>query len=239
MSLGLYTAFPGFSQWDESLVGLLMPCLPLVGILIGLVWFGAAFLAKAVMPAILASVATAITPALLTGFLHLDGLMDVADAALSARPLEEKRRILKDPHAGSFAVIVLVCLIATQIGASYGLLASGQMPFLLMLPIVSRSLAAYAMMSIHPMGESLYGKMAHESATQGKRAFCIVCLFVALAFAFLMGWRYGVACLAALLGGLLCCLAAVRGLSGMNGDIAGTAITSGEAIGLVVLACLK
>ncbi|TFU24957.1 adenosylcobinamide-GDP ribazoletransferase [Thermus tengchongensis] len=39
----------------------------------------------------------------LTGFLHLDGLLDAADALLGARPKEERLRLLKDPHLGAFA----------------------------------------------------------------------------------------------------------------------------------------
>ena len=39
----------------------------------------------------------------LTGFLHLDGLLDLADALLGARPREERLRILKDPHRGAGA----------------------------------------------------------------------------------------------------------------------------------------
>ncbi|GGM93359.1 adenosylcobinamide-GDP ribazoletransferase [Thermus composti] len=39
----------------------------------------------------------------LTGFLHLDGLLDAADALLGARPREARLRILKDPHLGAFA----------------------------------------------------------------------------------------------------------------------------------------
>ncbi|WP_126193921.1 adenosylcobinamide-GDP ribazoletransferase, partial [Thermus scotoductus] len=40
---------------------------------------------------------------LLTGFLHLDGLLDAADALLGSRPRAERLRILKDPHLGPFA----------------------------------------------------------------------------------------------------------------------------------------
>ncbi|MDW8358911.1 adenosylcobinamide-GDP ribazoletransferase [Thermus sp.] len=39
----------------------------------------------------------------LTGFLHLDGLLDAADALLGTRTREERLRILKDPHLGAFA----------------------------------------------------------------------------------------------------------------------------------------
>ena len=58
-------------------------------------------------------------PWLATGFLHLDGFMDSCDAILSRRDLEERRRILKDPHTGSFAVISLVILTILSLGAFY------------------------------------------------------------------------------------------------------------------------
>ncbi|BAW00501.1 cobalamin [5'-phosphate] synthase [Thermus thermophilus] len=35
--------------------------------------------------------------------MHLDGLLDLADALLGARPREERLRVLKDPHLGAFA----------------------------------------------------------------------------------------------------------------------------------------
>mgnify|MGYP003392776405 FL=1 len=53
----------------------------------------------------------AVYPYLVTGFLHLDGFMDVTDAVKSWRDLERRREILKDSHVGSFAVINLVLLV--------------------------------------------------------------------------------------------------------------------------------
>ena len=35
----------------------------------------------------------------------MDGLMDTADALASCQPVSKKLEILKDPHAGAFAVI--------------------------------------------------------------------------------------------------------------------------------------
>ena len=73
---------------------------PLVGYLLGL---PLALLALSPLPPGL-SAALAVALLLgLTGFLHLDGLLDLADALLGARPQEERLRILKDPHLGAFA----------------------------------------------------------------------------------------------------------------------------------------
>lgn len=44
----------------------------------------------------------------LSGGLHLDGVMDVADAAGSNGDVEKKREILKDSRAGSFAVLAVI-----------------------------------------------------------------------------------------------------------------------------------
>lgn len=49
-------------------------------------------------------------PWLVTGFMHLDGYMDVCDAVLSRRELATRQRILKDSHCGAFAVIGMVLL---------------------------------------------------------------------------------------------------------------------------------
>jgi adenosylcobinamide-GDP ribazoletransferase len=73
---------------------------PLVGYLLGL---PLALLALLPLPeGLLAALQVALLLGL-TGFLHLDGLLDLADALLGARPREERLRILKDPHLGAFA----------------------------------------------------------------------------------------------------------------------------------------
>lgn len=238
MALGLYTVLPGFARWDDALPGLLMPCLPVVGVLLGALWLGVASLAGALLPAALAAVVIALAMPLVTGFLHLDGLMDVSDAVLSARSLEDKRRILKDPHTGSFAVIALFCLLAAQIAAAHGALEAGRLKGLLFLPVVSRALAALALQSLPPMEGSHYGQMAHEAATPGRRLCCLIALGIALVAAFYLDWRGGAACAFAIAGFALACLAAARSLSGMNGDIAGCGICCAELAGLIALACL-
>ena len=45
-------------------------------------------------------------PVAVTGGIHLDGLLDTADALSSWREKERRLEILKDSHAGAFAVII-------------------------------------------------------------------------------------------------------------------------------------
>lgn len=239
MALGLYTALPGFAQWDDACSGLLAAMLPLVGLTLGAVWWGLSSLAGLILPSMLLAAAIALFLPAATGFFHLDGFMDVTDALLSSRPQEDKVRILKDPHAGSFAVIGVCCLLLVQFAAAHGVVASGKpLGTLLLLPLVSRGLAGWSVMSLPPMPQSSYSRMNYDNATPARRAFCLALPIAACLVSYFVK---SLSCMALLTCGAAFCLAchsARRGLGGMNGDIAGFSICIGEAAGLVLLACL-
>ena len=57
--------------------------------------FGTGFMAMALI----------LVPVLVTGGIHVDGLLDTSDALSSWRDREKRLEILKDSHAGAFAVI--------------------------------------------------------------------------------------------------------------------------------------
>ena len=240
MAMGLYTSIPGFARWHEDCQGWLATMLPLIGVLLGLLWWGIAEAAHALLPQLLAAVCVTLAIPLLTGFLHLDGYMDVSDALLSRRPREDKLRILKDPHTGAFAVISLLALFLLLLGAADGLLSGGlPLAAIIFLPIVSRSLAGWAMMSLTPISQSGYGRMSYEAATKGRRVFTLACLILSTACAFVFRWQSGVACIIAACAFALACWRAVRALGGMNGDVAGWSICWAEVAGLLALACLR
>ncbi|WP_022798711.1 adenosylcobinamide-GDP ribazoletransferase [Thermus islandicus] len=99
LALALLTLLP-LAPKEEGDYRKSVPFFPLVGYLLGL---PLALLALLPLPAgLLAALKVAFLLGL-TGFLHLDGLLDLADALLGARPREERLRILKDPHLGGFA----------------------------------------------------------------------------------------------------------------------------------------
>lgn len=148
--------------WSESARRKMLACLPLVGIVVGAVWALAAWLAS-LLPHPLGAALCAAAPWLTTGFLHLDGFMDVCDGILSRRDLETRRRILKDSHCGAFAVICMVLLAMAQWSAFLSLEDIPLLP-LALLPVASRASAAMAVLTLRPMSTSQYSTMERGGA---------------------------------------------------------------------------
>ena len=115
MAWGMFLAIPCPRKiWSEGARQKMLVCMPLVGLLAGGVWAGAWLLLRGAPGPVRAAVCAAV-PWLVTGFMHLDGYMDVCDAVLSRRDLATRQRILKDSHCGAFAVICMV-LLALSVG---------------------------------------------------------------------------------------------------------------------------
>jgi adenosylcobinamide-GDP ribazoletransferase len=82
---------------------------PLVGLVIGLI-VAAVESIRLVSPLVTAFLALA-TWVILTGGLHLDGFADSCDGLLATTTPERRLEIMKDPRAGSWAVIGVVLLL--------------------------------------------------------------------------------------------------------------------------------
>lgn len=106
------------SRWDRAAARGGMLCAPLVGVVIGC---AAALLALVLLflgaGPLLAAVAAAAVPAVLTRGLHLDGLADTADGLGSGKPAEDALRIMKQSDIGPFGVITLVFVLLAQVAA--------------------------------------------------------------------------------------------------------------------------
>ena len=101
-------------RWNEKAREKMLVCLPLVGLAVGGIWLGLYLLLRHAAIGGLYAFLMAALPWLVTGFMHLDGYMDVCDAVLSRRELATRQRILKDSHCGAFAVIGMVLLALCQ-----------------------------------------------------------------------------------------------------------------------------
>lgn len=222
--------------WDEEARPLMLPMLPLVGLEIGALWALLGWVAAQLgLPMLIRALVLALWPYLATGFLHLDGYMDVTDAVKSCRDLARRREILKDSHVGSFAVIGVCMLLLSQFAVFASLAQDKSCAVLLLIPVVSRCCSALAVTALPSMSTSQYAAQRKPKAHLAV-LWAMLCLSIALGF-LLLG-RMGFALIGCALGYGLALRHGYRSLEGMNGDIAGYALTIGEFCGAAVFALL-
>ena len=234
MCQSMFCAIPAPQIWDEKAKDKMLLFLPVVGLEIGLIWTGLAWLCHWLkLPAIMTALVLSAYPYMVTGFLHLDGYMDVTDAVKSWRDLERRREILKDSHVGSFAVVGIVLLMLAQFAVFAAVPGDADVRILSFIPAVSRCCSALAVTGLKPMSTSQY---ADQRKPRSHLAVLTVMLAVFLGAGFLLCGKYGFALMGGLLGYGLALRRAYRSLEGMNGDISGYALTIGELCAAAVLA---
>ncbi|OKK08737.1 CMP-binding protein [Streptomyces sp. CB03234] len=126
-AFGTLTVLPvRVTRWDREAARAGMLWAPLAGLVVGLAAAaaGGLFLLLGSGP-LLAAVASAAVPAVLTRGLHLDGLADTADGLGSGKPAEDALRIMKQSDIGPFGVITLLLALLAQVAALYQLYGSG------------------------------------------------------------------------------------------------------------------
>lgn len=92
-------------QWTKERMKYAMCFFPLIGAVIGLLEYGAILLLRTLGFPFLEQILPVVIPVVVTGGIHMDGLLDVIDAKSSHGETEKKLEILKDPHTGAFAII--------------------------------------------------------------------------------------------------------------------------------------
>lgn len=222
--------------WDEQAKDKMLLFLPLVGLETGLVWACLAWAARRLaLPAAVTGIILCAWPYLATGGIHLDGFLDVTDAVRSWRDREHRQAILKDPHVGSFAVIGAVLLVLCQFALFSAGRETADAAALVLIPVVSRCCSALAVTGLKPMSTSQY---ASQKRNRTHLWALGILLCAVTAGGFLHSVSSGLACLGCLAGYAAALFRGVRSLGGMNGDIAGYALTVGELCGAAVYALL-
>lgn len=221
--------------WDEKARSKMLLCLPFIGLETGLLWWALSLLCR-YLPELMAGAVTAVFPWVITGFMHLDGFMDVTDAVRSWRDQEKRREILKDSHVGAFAVIGCVILSILQFGCCAAFDEAVPAAMLIFVPVVSRCCAVLAINVLPPMQTSQY---ADRQKSRIDIIFPAVILIAAFAAGVLLfGCRAAV--LAVEAGAFAIALhRAYRSLGGMNGDISGYCITLSELAACAALALTR
>ena len=227
--------FPG-NLWDENARDKMLLFLPIVGLEMGVLWAGLAWLCGVLqLPVPVKGLVLAVFPFLAAGFIHLDGYMDVTDAVKSYRSLERRREILKDSHVGAFSVIGIALLLLAQFAFLASARENADLRILIFVPAVSRCCSALAVTALKPMNTSQY---ADQKKPKSHIVILISMTALFVAAGFLLCGHYGFVLLGCLAGFGVALRKAYKSLEGMNGDISGYSLSVAELCAAAVYALI-
>jgi cobalamin 5'-phosphate synthase/cobalamin synthase len=205
---------------------------PLVGLLIGTVLGGAWRGAEELWPPAVAAALVVVLDLVLTGMLHVDGLVDSADGLLPHLSKERRLEVMQEPTVGAFGVTV----VAVTLLLRWSALASMDADIWLLAGLwcLSRTAMVVVMDGLpYARTEGL------ASAFAGEGRFFVVpagALVAAVVVGAAIGWPSMLVVLAAWLTVATVALLASKRIGGFTGDVIGAAAVLAETVGLVVAA---
>lgn len=212
---------------------------PLVGLLLGLFLFLARYAMEATGVPDQATVIVLVTLLVVAtrGF-HLDGLADTMDALLSHRSREDKLRIMKDPHQGTFGVLSIVLDVMLKCALLGALFGTDLLPAALILFPVWGRLAASVSSTTCCYARREGGLSPPVVELAGRREFLEASVFTVAvsalfglpalaAAAFALAWAFGLT------------FVWNRTLGGVTGDLLGASIEITEVATLFFLVVIS
>src|SRR5215831_7514662 len=137
---------PGSAQLynkHEGIPHIIVGCeyFPVVGVLLAcLLWLISLLLTPLIPQLVLAALLVAAL-VILTGGLHLDGLMDTCDGLFGGSTRERKLEIMRDSHVGAFGVLGGVCILLLK----FAIFSSLDLRYLALALVMVLPIARWAM----------------------------------------------------------------------------------------------
>lgn len=223
------------ADWDKENMKYMMCFFPGIGLVIGLLVYGYGWIAGELeFGSLMRAAGYVLIPVAVTGGIHLDGFLDTVDALSSYQPKEKKLEILKDSHAGAFAIIMGCAYFVLDLGALSEMKLK-VLPVMGIGYVVSRCLSGLAL-TFFPCAnkKGSLGMFADAAQKKTVRIVLTIWLLCCAALAFWYDWE-----LALILFGTAAAVygyyyhVAVTQFGGTTGDIAGFFVQVLE----LVLAC--
>ena len=209
---------------------------PLVGLLLALLLALVPFALGSYLPPLVLAALLVIASVVLTGGLHLDGLMDTCDGIFGGRSRERKLEIMRDSRVGSFGVLGGVCILLLK----FALFASLNISILPLAVITVLPISRWAMVfavrqfpSARPSG--LGAAFRQTVSLPRLLVAALFSLVIALSVAHLIGLVLWVA---GTLVAVLIAAWATHHLRGLTGDIYGTIAEVSDVMLLLVFLLL-
>lgn len=228
-------------EWNEQNMKYAVCFFPLVGLLSGILswlWFSASVFFG--FGTIFRTSVLVLIPILVTGGIHLDGLLDTADAVSSYRSREERLEIMKDSRCGAFAVI----WCAAYLVMAFGVLSEmtlDRMGQLALVYVMARAMSGWALVRFDKAKKSgllrtFADAAANDAAARVMSVFTAACSVLII----ILSPARGAVCV---LAGFLCFFLYRRKsmelFGGITGDLAGCFLCLAELFMALGLVCAR
>jgi adenosylcobinamide-GDP ribazoletransferase len=223
--------------WEKKSIRGALTSFGIVGIIMGSMLALAISITASVLPGWMIALLIVTLWVFLTGGLHLDGLMDVADAVGSNAPFAKKLEIMKDPQVGSFAVLTAIFHLTWKVAFVYGVIiqTDSQLKpllfFLILIPAISRLIPLYLLYYLPVMKQEglAYQWKQHLTVREVIIGTSIVFLFtLVFPYTLLLFFSYFIYY-------FFLRMWILKNFKGINGDLLGASIEGGELWGLFIL----
>ena len=181
IALSMYSRIPvPRVDWEKENMRYAMCFFPMIGVVIGAVMYLAGWLLdKTSVGGLFRGVVFTLIPIIITGGIHMDGFMDTMDALGSWGDREKKLEILKDSHAGAFAILGMGCYLMWSV-AVWSELPAEVLRVCGVSLVLSRALSGFSVVTFPAARNSGLLKMFQDGA-QKKVVRITMCLYVAAA----------------------------------------------------------
>lgn len=211
------------ADWDKENMKYMICFFPGIGVVIGLlIWGYGKLCVLARFGPLMRGAGFVLIPILVTGGIHMDGFLDTTDALSSWQPRERKLEILKDSHAGAFAVIMGCMYFILSLGV-WSEMEEKVLPALGAGFVLSRALSGMALASFPCANQKgSLGMFADAAQKRVLKAALVLWMLACAGAVFCLDWRYGL-----ILSGAAAAAygyyyhMAVKEFGGTTGDIAG------------------
>lgn len=230
------------SEWTEENTSYAMCFFPWIGGVIGIVTWGIYHLEGWLTShgieygSLFFTILMVLAPIIITGGIHMDGFLDTRDALSSYQPKERRLEILKDPHAGAFAIISCAVYLMLYV-AVYSALTPHAVRVIALGFLLSRTLSGLSVITFPQARQK--GLAATFSQNAAKKATTRVLLLYLAALIAAMLAIGGIAGAGALLGAggmyLYYYRMSIKKFGGITGDLAGYFLQMCE---LIMAACV-
>jgi len=163
-ALQFLTIIPWRRKFSPEEIGRSIGYFPVVGILIGLILAGLNYLLSLFLPSAIVNVLLVVSLLIISGALHLDGLVDTCDGIAGHKTPEERWQVMHDSQAGGFGIIGACCLLLVKCISLDSVPQSLMLLTLILLPVVSRWAMVYAVFAYPYARPSGLGKVFKQGA---------------------------------------------------------------------------